>query len=148
MNRKGSILLSLLAVILLLGIILFFIFGNGNNEENSNDQTTLEETIDSSVGGANVSSIYAYISSVEFEIAKGLLYNSEFVGGKYSVLEIDDMYTLSIRSEKPSEGNMCISNDGIVTKGSFKLNHYVISYDGKNAEVIESTSIQDIDCLD
>ena len=145
MNKKGSILLSLLTVILLLGIILFFMFGNNKDEKND---VNFEDTIESSVGGANVSSIYAYISSVEFEIAKGLLYNSEFVGGKYSVLEIDDMYTLSIRSEKPSEGNMCISSDGIVTKGSFKLNHYVISYDGKNAEVIESTSIQDIDCLD
>lgn len=148
MNKRGSILLSFLTVILLLGIILFFVFGNGNNEKGQNSVESLEDTIDSTVGEANVSSIYAYIGSVEFEIAKSLLYDNTFVSGKYSVSQIDEMYTLSIRSDRPSEGILCVGDDGIITKGIFKLNHYIISYDGKQAEVANSNSLEDIDCLD
>lgn len=145
MNKKGSILLSLLTVILLLGIILFFMFGNNKDEKND---VNFEDTIESSVGGANASSIYAYINSVEFEIAKSFLYDTQFVSGKYSIFQIDEMYTLLLRSDKPSEGNMCISSNGVITKGIFKLNNYVFSYDGNNVKTMQSTSIEDIDCLE
>lgn len=146
MNKKGSILLSLLASLLLLGIILFFVF-RIDGEESKNTSESIESTIQNGVEDANVTLIYAYISSVELEITKQLLYDNNFVQGKYSVLQIDSMYTLSLRSDKPSEGNMCISSNGTITKGSFKLNNYVISYNGKNAKVTQLTSVEDINCF-
>lgn len=157
MNKRGSILLYLLAGILVLAVVLFFMFkGNNDNDDVQKDNQDIQEKLDNgssenvidviedSKKGASLSSIYAYISDVEKEIAINMIEGNDFASGKYSVAQIENTLSLSIQN-RPSEGNLCVSN-GVVTKGSFKLDSYVISYDGRDANVIDSTRVEDINC--
>lgn len=144
MNQKGSILLSLLSGILLLGIILFFVL----RDDDKISEADKQDAIDFGLRSASITSVYAYISSVEAAIAEQFIYGNDFASGKYSNLDIENMFTLCNRGIAPSDGIMCISSRGIVVKGSFSLNGYILSYDGKDAEVIGATQIEDINCLE
>lgn len=154
MNKRGSVLLSLLAGILILGVVLFFMLRDENDSKDIEDNQDIEEqiqdgnlesAIDSGLKNAAISSIYTYISTIELELAKELLDGNDFVNGKYSVSQIENMFTIVVRFDKPSDGNFCIT-DGVITGGNLKLNNYIISYDGKNAEVTDSTNIGDVVC--
>jgi len=160
MNHKGSILLYLLSGILVVGIVLFFLFKNDDvkqddetddvnqniqEEVQNGDSEDVIDVIEESKKNAAVSSIYSYISMLETEITISILEGNDFVDGKYSIYQIDSIFDLNIRGNKPTEGNVCVVN-GVVQKGNFKINDYIISYDGVSAEVTSSISVEDINC--
>lgn len=139
MNEKGFVLILPLVLILLLGAP-FLINSNDKNYKNN-----AYGTIQDSKEKANVSSVYAYVSAVELGVAKTLIEGNNFNDGLYSVSQIESLIDVTLYSKKPSSGNICI-HDSMVVKGSFELNGYIISYDGKTAEVSNSKKIQDITC--
>ena len=136
MKKKGFTLIELLAVIVVLAIIAVIA------------TPMVLNTIDESRQGAAKSSGYGYINGLETSLASYMLRNNgvSYSAGKYDIATLNTDLDVTIKGEKPSEGKVCVSSDGTVTKASLKVNGYIISYDGKEVKNTDLKEIEDITC--
>ena len=136
MKRKGFTLIELLAVIVVLAVIALIAIPIVLN--------TIEETRK----GAAQSSAYAYVNEVETKLASYMLNNNgnRYTSGKQSVETLKTDLGIELKGDTPTVGNVCIGDNGTITKASIKINNYVVSYDGKNAITTDAEEIEDITC--
>ena len=136
MKKKGFTLIELLAVIVVLAIIALIA------------TPMVLNTIDEAREGAAKSSGYGYINGLETSLASYMLRNNgvSYSAGKYDIATLNTDLDVTIKGEKPSEGKVCVSSDGTVTKASLKVNGYIVSYDGKEVKNTDLKEIEDITC--
>ena len=106
MKTNGFTLIELLAVIVILAIIALIA------------TPMVLNTIEEAKKGSAKSSGYAYISGLETGLASYMIKNSgaSYNAGKYSVSTLSTDLEISLKGETPSEGNICIENNGLVSK--------------------------------
>ena len=136
MKNKGFTLIELLAVIVVLAVIALIA------------TPIVLNTIDEARAGAAQSSTYAYVDEVEKELASYMINNSgnNYATGKHSVETLKTDLGIELKGDTPTVGNVCIGDNGTITKASIKINNYVVSYDGKNAITTDAEEIEDITC--
>ena len=136
MKKKGFTLIELLAVIVVLAIIAIIA------------TPMVLNTIDESRQGAAKSSGYGYINGLETSLASYMLRNNgvSYSAGKYDIATLNTDLDVTVKGEKPSEGKVCVSSDGTVTKASLKVNGYIVSYDGKEVKNTDLKEVEDITC--
>ena len=136
MKKKGFTLIELLAVIVVLAIIALIA------------TPMILNTIDDAKKGSAKSSGYGYINSLETSLASYMLRNNgvSYSAGKYDIATLNTDLDVTVKGEKPSEGKVCVSSDGTVTKASLKVNGYIVSYDGKEVKNTDLKEIEDIVC--
>ena len=136
MKKRGFTLIELLAVIVVLAIIALIA------------TPMVLNTIDKAKRGSASSSAYTYVNGVETGLARYMLKNggNTYPAGKHTVEAIDSDLSISIKGDKPSEGNVCIGSNGTVEQASIKINGYVVSYDGKHASTTDLDAIEDLPC--
>ena len=135
MKRKGFTLIELLAVIVILAIIALIA------------TPMIMGVIEKARKGAAEDSARYYIEGVENTIVMSMLDNKEVPVGKQVIDSNGNIpnYEISVKGEKPKEGNMCMDEKGKVTSYSLKVGkYYITSLDGKTLE--HTDSIQELDC--
>ena len=135
-NKNGFTLIELLAVIVVLAIIALIA------------TPMILNTIDDAKKGSAKSSGYGYINGLETSLASYMLRNNgvSYSAGKYDIATLNTDLDVTVKGEKPSEGKVCVSSDGTVTKASLKVNGYIISYDGKEVKNTDLKEVEDITC--
>ena len=136
MKKKGFTLIELLAVIVVLAIIAVIA------------TPMVLNTIDDAKEGAAKSSGYGYINGLETSLASYMLKNNgiSYSAGKYDISTLNTDLEVSVKGDKPSEGKVCVSSDGDVTKASLKISGYIVSYDGKEVKNTDLKEVEDITC--
>ena len=135
MKKRGFTLIELLAVIVVLAIIALIA------------TPMVLNTIEDARKGSAKSSGYTYISELETSLAKNMIKNvGASYTGLYDVATLTTDLNITLKGDTPSEGNICIGSNGIVTKASLKINGYVVNYDGKETTTTDLDSVEDITC--
>ena len=137
MRKKGFTLIELLAVIVILAIIALIA------------TPMVLNTIDDAKKGAASSSASSYMSAVETSLTSYMLKNNgqSYATGKYNVAKLKSDLDVQLKGDAPTEGNVCIASNGIVSKASVKVNGYVVNYDGKETKTTDLKEVEDIDCV-
>ena len=135
-NKKGFTLIELLAVIVVLAIIALIA------------TPLVLNLVNKAKEGAAEASGYVYINSVETSIVSYMLKNNgnSYSAGKYDISTLNTDLGVSIKGDKPTEGKVCVSSDGNVTKASLKISGYIVSYDGKKVKNTDLKEVEDIKC--
>ena len=135
MRQKGFTLIELLAVIVVLAVTALIAI------------PTVVNTVEEARIEAAQSSAYAYVKQVQKQLASYTLKNDEsYTSGKKSVEILKTDLGIKLKGTQLTGGNVCIDDDGIVTKALLKINNHVISYDGVNAVATDLEEIEDITC--
>lgn len=135
-NKKGFTLVELLAVIVILAIIALIA------------TPIVIKVIGTSEEGAAKVSASNYLKAVETSYAAYMMKNpgASYTTGKHTVSELETDLKVEVSGEVPKEGNVCIGNNGIITKASLKISKYVVSYDGKDATITDLEEVENITC--
>lgn len=138
MKKRGFTLVELLAVIIVLSVIALIAV------------PMILNVITEAKKGAAKESAHAYIKAVNNSLATYMLkYDVAYDYGKYEVKAdgtISDDLNIGIKGYKPSAGTICIGSDRTVTKASLKINDYIILFDGKNVNLVDGNTVEEIDC--
>ena len=139
-KKYGFTLIELLAVITVLSIValiaLPLVVNNIDEEKKHSARISTNE----------------YIKSFHSTIVEVMADNVDKASGLYTVnsdgtISIHNQkYDVSIKGDKPTDGRICVSNQGDVTGAYLKINGYIMSYDGENVEQTDMTEIGDVDC--
>jgi len=136
MKKKGFTLVELLAIIVILAILALIA------------TPMILRIIELAKKNSAQISGNEYINSVETSIVNNLIENTglNYTEGKYDVATIDKDLKVTIKGDRPSEGNVCISNNGTLTKASLKINGYVVNYDGNEVINTDLEEIEEFSC--
>lgn len=135
MNQKGFALIEFLAVIVALAINAL-----AGVSENLN-------TIESSKEEAVESSAYIYINEVETKIALDMINSGNlYKPGKYTAATLQKDLDLQLKEIPPTEGVVCIFDNGMIKEASLKIDDYIVHYDGNTAIITNLSEVEDIIC--
>ena len=141
-EKKGFTLVELLAVIVILGILALI------------TTPLVLNTIESTRLGAAKTGATNYVTILEDELVKQqVLHPEEEIGsGKYEVLKDgkykvgEEVKTLQVKGELPSEGTICVDDNGNVDKYSVVIGSYVVSNITGEQEIEVGTKALNITC--
>ena len=141
-EKKGFTLVELLAVIIILGILALI------------TTPLVLNTIESTRLGAAKTGATNYVTILEDELVKQqVLHPEEEIGsGKYEVLKDgkykvgEEVKTLQVKGELPSEGTICVDDNGNVDKYSVVIGSYVVSNITGEQEIEVGTKALNITC--
>lgn len=129
--KKGFTLVELLAVILILAILVLVIV------------PTILNVIETSRKSTAESSVLGYVKAVEKNYIESIGTENAFIDNEtYTTSELTDR--LDTSGNRPTDGLVYVTENGVVGPSSFCMNGYYIAYDGTKAKVDTSKNCDDI----